>query len=88
MPVCFTLTRKADLAAGPVSFQQIDDEMCKHFGVEPDKVEYYQRWYDTVGLALACGHDWPKIKEIFPGKAEIIDWLAENFTQDAWSERK
>lgn len=86
MPVCFQLYRKGQTE--PLAFQVIDDEMREHFKAPPDPVNYYERWYDTIGLGLACGHDWEMIKAFFPAKAAIIDWMAERFSADAWREPK
>lgn len=89
MPVCFQLYRKSDMAAGPVSFQLIDDEMREHFKAEPDPEFYYECWYDTIGSGLALGHSFEELKEFFPDKIEIIDWMAKRFTADSsWREHK
>lgn len=86
MPNCFTLTRKSDTEAGPVAFSTIDDEMCEHFGVKPDPKMYHRGWYDCIGLALACGQTWDKIRETFSGMVPIVDWLESHFIPNAWAE--
>ena len=85
MPNCFALYRKG--SKEPEVLQKIDDEMREHFNAPPSPNEWYERWYDTIGLGLALGNDWDKIKTYFPNKVPIIDWLAENFTSNAWAER-
>lgn len=57
----FSLTRKADINAGPVPLQQIDNEMCEHFGIIPDPGKYYHQWVDTIGLALAGAQSFDEI---------------------------
>lgn len=85
MPNCFTLTPKGETE--PARLAAIDDAMCAHFGVAPDPDKYYQFWVDCEGLALACGKDWTWMRENFPERVGIIDWLAEHYTPDAWCER-
>lgn len=90
MPNCFTLTRKSDLESGPVAFAKIDDEMCGAFGITPDPKKYYCQWYDIVGFGLAVGKSFSDLREIWhdqPKYLQIVDWLDENFTSDAWCER-
>ena len=87
MPNCFTLTSKANPEAGPVPFAQIDDEMRTHFDEPPDDKAYLGGWYDTIGLSLAMGHSWDKMREIFsPGTCKLVDYLEERYTPDAWAE--
>lgn len=99
MPNCFQLTRKSALHEGPVKFILIDEEMCKHFNLPCDPVQWHNGWYDYIGLCLALGDDWDKIRQgirewekdgsISPYAAhmiEICDWLEANFTPNAWVE--
>lgn len=97
---CFSLTRKSDIGAGPVSFQVIDEEMCKFFNQPCDPVKYMDEWYDIIGfnLAMDLSFDKQRVKYIEKSKqgnelgefcknlVKIIDWLDENFTYDAWAE--
>jgi hypothetical protein len=97
MPNYFTLSRRSDLESGPVVLQHIDDEMRVHFGVPPDKDNWYMDWYTFIGLPLACGKTFTQIRAIYndfyqaPAFSderrcvEIIDWLDANFTSDAWA---
>ena len=85
MPAYFTLTKKGETE--PSTFIAIDEAMCAHFEVTPDPVKYYRAWYDIEGLGLAMGHDWNKLREINPNRADIIDWLEENYTPNAWYSR-
>ena len=85
MPAYFTLTKKGETE--PSAFIAIDEAMCAHFEVTPDPVKYYRAWYDIEGLGLAMGHDWNKLREINPNRADIIDWLEDNYTPDAWYSR-
>lgn len=86
MPNCFSLTRKSDPSAGPVSLQLIDDEMREHFGEEPDPKNWYLYWYETIGFSLACGKDWEWIRKNNEARVHIVKWLEENFIVDAWAE--
>lgn len=89
MPNCFTLTRKSDVQAGPVTLSVIDEEMCAYFG-EPVHSEYWCRgWYNSIGLLLSLGKNWDEIREIyeepdFQHLIPVIDFLEANFTTDAW----
>ena len=85
MPAYFTLTKKGETE--PSTFIAIDEAMCARFGVTPDPVKYYRAWYYIEGLGLAMGHDWNKLREINPNRADIIDWLEENYTPNAWYSR-
>jgi hypothetical protein len=85
MPNCFTLTRKG--AASAARFCDIDDELRTHFGEPPDAEHYLYGWYDSIGLALALGHDWNKQRELFaesPNLLKVIAYLEEHYTSDAW----
>ena len=64
MPNCFSLARKTD-PKNPVSFAEIDNELCAILGVTPDPVKFvtphpsapgWANWYDTIGLRLALGY--------------------------------
>ena len=61
MPNRFSLTRKSNLAAGPVPLPQIDHEMCEAFGIVRDPDKYYCNWFDTIGIALASGQSFDAI---------------------------
>ena len=100
MPNCFQLIRKSAPQEGPVVLQKVDEEMCAFFRVPCDPVKWYHYWYDTIGFSLAMGSsfeyqrqsvkdnpnpddesvDWDK------RTIEIIDWLDENFTTDAFAQ--
>lgn len=88
MPVCFQLIRKSDPKAGPVALQKIDEEICAHLGVPVDPVQWVNNWYNTIGLGLALGHSFTRIKEIYanPQLSVVCDFLEANFTTDAWRE--
>ena len=85
MPNCFTLTPKD--SSEPAKFSTIDDKMREHFGAPEDKHFYYELWYDIEGLALAMGRDWQWMRNEWPERSAIIDWLASNYTPDSWCER-
>jgi hypothetical protein len=97
---CFSLIRKTDKDAGPVSLQKIDNEMCEHFNVVPDAKEYYYSWVDTIGLALSIGQafddivkdchadigEYPADMGYYKRKLEIAKYLNEHCVPDAWIE--
>ncbi len=85
MPNCFQLTPKG--STEPATLPNVDLALRKHFNVDDDGT-WYKGWYATIGLGLACGNSWVKLKEIFPDKADVIDYLAEHYTTDAWYETK
>ena len=61
MPNSFSLTRKSNMDAGPVSLQQIDNEMCADFGLVPDPNNSYHLWVNIIGLTLATGQSFNDI---------------------------
>lgn len=63
MPNCFTLTRRSNLEAGPVVLQKIDDELREHFHAPPDKVNWFNGWYNYIGYFLAFGWSWTKLRQ-------------------------
>lgn len=87
MPNCFQLLR--DGVA--VTLATIDEEMCRHFGAQCDPVRYYEAWYDAIGWELAMGRSFDQIRVTlaeYPQLVEIATWLEQNFTSNAWHERK
>lgn len=68
----------------PVSPAQVDDLMREAFGAEPDSQSWYRSWYDTVGVSLAFGVSRENIEYRFPEHQEIIKWLFDNFTFNAY----
>jgi polysaccharide deacetylase 2 family uncharacterized protein YibQ len=80
-----------DPAAGPVKFTTVDDELCAHLGVPVHETDYHYGWYTTIGMGLAMGHTWEKLREIFsdyPHTVVIINWMEANFTTQSWHERR
>lgn len=87
MPNCFQLLR--DGVAVPLV--QIDEEMCRHFGATCHPIRYYESWYDAIGYELAMGRSFEQIKVTlveYPQLVEIINWLEQRYTVNAWHERK
>jgi len=90
MPNCFRLTKKGETAASPLN--QIDDEMCAHFGVVPDVKMYYHGWYDFIGFLIAVGKPLgsaelrKSCEDLSPEMVAILDYLEANYTSDAWAE--
>jgi len=100
MPNCFSLTRKSDKDAGPVSLQQIDDEMRRHFKEPSDPGHWLWSWYNTIGLALSLGRsftdiiqecqsnmtEYPEDIGYYKRKLSIAEYLHQHFVSDAWAE--
>lgn len=95
MPACFQLFKKESDV--PARFCDVDDEMCKAFGIEPDVKMYLYGWYDSIGFLIAVGHELggeslrEKIKEYDYGEGRLtkaLAWLEENYSSSAWYERK
>jgi len=89
MPNCFQLinreTGKAD------AFQDIDAAICKDMDWPVDEVRYAFGWYDVIGLGLALGQTFEKMRGYYADDPEllaIINWLDARYTADAWYEHK
>lgn len=61
MPNCFTLTKKSEIENGPVSLARLDDEICAHFGWQPNEIKFAYGWFDSIGCRLACGASFVQI---------------------------
>ncbi len=88
MPNCFQLIDKE--TNEPAVFAHIDDRLCEHLGVEPDKKKFLYNWYDTIGLGLAMGKTWDEMRTWWANdspKQNVINFLEQNYTPDAWRER-
>jgi hypothetical protein len=85
MPACFTLTPIG--TNEPAKLAAIDDAMCEAFGIEPDAERFHQGWVDCEGFALALGKDWDWMRQEWPDRVAIIDWLAKHYTPDAFYTR-
>jgi hypothetical protein len=102
MPNRFSLTRRSALADGPVSLQQIDKEICEHFFLPCSEEEWHHGWYNYIGFHLAMGWSFERLGQDIEGEIlcakdrsainywghmqDILNWLAANFTPDAWAE--
>lgn len=78
---------------------KIDEDICKHLGVEPHPRMYCHYWYDTIGYLIATdskmylgGADLvAKIVEWDEGKEQltkILEYLTEHYTSTNWYETK
>ena len=85
MPNCFTLTDKT--TGERAVFAYIDNDMRKHFNQPDDPDKYLWGWYDIIGLGLALGNSWDELRSInatYPEMLDVIDYLEERYTPDAW----
>jgi len=83
----FTLTPKG--ASDPATFQSIDDNMREAFGAPPDAVHWFHDWYDVIGLGLAMGYSWDKLRDRIlhddPLGIRICNWLESHYDADSWA---
>lgn len=97
MPNCFQLISKATGQAE--RFVEVDEKMCKHFGVPCDPEQWHFYWYPTImewGIAMNRSFQ-KQLQDIEEGdyqtkeeqeaanhQREIILWLDQHYTADAW----
>lgn len=67
---------------------QVDERMARAFGSEPDPVEWYFNWMDTIGFCLAAregetGFD-NAHKYYGKGRAKLIDWLQATYKNSSY----
>ena len=88
MPLCFQLTRIG--SHEPAVLQTIDAAICQNLDVPLSEEYWVADWYNSIGYALACGHDWDWMLKNFVGTEirRIIHFLRENYTADSWYETK
>jgi hypothetical protein len=86
MPSCFALTKKGETK--PAILQEVDKELCEFLGVPVDADRWVGDWYNCIGLGLAIGHDWDKLRGFFPTHKDIIDYLELHYNTDSWKEWK
>ena len=73
-------------------FTDIDDRIRNHMGVGEDPVNFYEDWYDIIGLHASTGNDWAEIRRRFEAEnedqlVEIIDFLSQRYDISAWAMR-
>jgi hypothetical protein len=89
MPSCFQLIKKG--SKEPSIIHDVDEELYNHFGMEINPEEWYRDWYNSIGVGLALGHSFSKLRTIyseFPELIKVVDYLEENYLVDAWYEYK
>jgi hypothetical protein len=84
MPSCFALIDKS--TGKRAILQDVDKELCEYLGVEVSETKWVGDWYNCIGLGLAIGHDWDKLRGFFPEHGPIIDYLESRFESDNWKE--
>lgn len=94
MPNCFTLTKKGE--EKPTDLTVIDAELCALVEAPVHPKFWVYGWYNSIGLGLALGASWDKMRESFkrdipnPEDEELvallkfIDYLEKNYTTSAW----
>ncbi len=89
MPNCFQLKHRETGEATP--FVQVDNELCQVLGVEPDDTQYVYGWYDSIGLGLAMGVTWEKMRTWWDEDSpmqKVIEYLETHYTPDVWYQPK
>jgi hypothetical protein len=85
MPNAFLFRSKE--TGQPTQFIKIDEEICNHLGVPIHETQYYNSWYDIIGLAVAVGR---KLNEIANDESygettrKIAAYLDSKYTSEAW----
>lgn len=93
---CFQLF---DKEGNSPTMQELDIDICKLLG-EPVDPKYYCpvfkhpslniSWYDTVGLALACGKSYDDIRNDFKNEnvRKVVDFLESRYVPKAYYQPK
>jgi hypothetical protein len=87
MSACFQLLDKRDNQA--IAFVRIDDLLCQHFGVDPDPVKWYHDWYNWIGVGLAFGASFDKLRKAYVNDEtalSIINWMDMHYVANTWRE--
>jgi hypothetical protein len=97
MPACYQLSRTDNLDAGPVNLVAIDEDICRHFGVEIHPTKWYCDWHQAIGFRLAIGKTFDEIIAEFDQSAgpndedtfyarlaQIARYLKCAYTNNAW----
>ena len=80
MPVCFELTPKGEEL--PVKLVEVDRKMCEAFNAPVHPDYWFQNWNNVIGLGLACGQTWERLREVNADDPEmvcIINWLEDRY---------
>lgn len=97
MPNYFTLTKIGE--SEPTALAKIDEELCKFLGEPVHEKDYVYRWFDTIGLRLACGDSLHDIlayymmrreetdDPYFNPHCEIADYLLNHYEPKSWASR-
>lgn len=92
MPNCFRLIDKD--SKKPAILYQVDDDLRKHFGAEPDKRHWFLNWYNSVGLLLSIGKTWGEIFDALIDEdsdqilGEVILYMMMKYDSESWYEHK
>lgn len=92
MPNFYSLTQIGETEIE--SLVMVDEKMCANFNATPDPVHWYHNWESNIGLMLALGYSWGKVKEVCLDDgteygrtlAAITEWLEARYTVNAWAE--
>lgn len=90
MPNCFQL--KSIETGKPKDFAELDNEMCAHFGIEPNPDRWLMDWCNFIGLSLAMGETFDEIRTyVYEDETllhNIIDYIEQRYVPEAWYESK
>jgi len=82
--VFFQLSKKTNPEFTPEKFSDVDTHICAYFGVPVDKHHYYRQWFDIEGFSLAMGKSFDWMRENYPDRLPIIDFLDRYYTSNDW----
>ena len=84
-----SFTRISD--AQGIDAQTVDDELRAAFGAEPNDIEWFCGWYDTIGLGLALGRSLDELRDVFENSSQllsIIEHMDKCYAVDVWRQSK
>lgn len=65
----------------------VDAAICEALGKTCHSTDWYENWYNTLGLALACGRDLDYVRKEWPQLKDVADFIEANYVIDAWAGR-
>ena len=81
MPMCFSLSRKSNPDSA-VALSEIDNEMCRFFGIEPHPVNWLANWYNYHGIDYACGVSLTEVRKMEEDDTDSMDYQVAKYLED------
>ncbi len=85
MPNYVRYSLKADKRS--VTCQEVDDLMCKHFGVPTDPTKWHHNWYNHIALLQSVGRTYEELREDYKDYkpfGPILDWMEATLDVDSY----